>query len=35
LLKIVGGIAIILFAAVLFLTVIPVSANGDFIAAGC
>lgn len=34
-LKIVGGIAIMLFAAVLFLTVIPVSANGDFIAAGC
>lgn len=34
-LKIAGGIALILFAAVLFLTVIPVSANGDFIAAGC
>ena len=34
-LKIAGGMAIILFASVLFLTVIPVSANGDFIAAGC
>ena len=34
-LKIAGGLALILFAAVLFLTVIPVSANGDFIAAGC
>lgn len=34
-LKIAGGIAILLFATVLFLTVIPVSANGDFIAAGC
>lgn len=30
-----GGIALILFAAVLFSTVIPVSANGDFITAGC
>jgi ABC-type nickel/cobalt efflux system permease component RcnA len=34
-LKIAGGITILLFAIVLFLTVIPVSANGDFIAAGC
>ncbi len=34
-LKIAGGVALILFAVVLFLTVIPVSANGDFIAAGC
>ncbi|WP_312060616.1 nickel/cobalt transporter, partial [Pantoea septica] len=30
-----GGMALILFAAVLFSTVIPVSANGDFITAGC
>lgn len=34
-LKIAGGIALVLFAVVLFLTVIPVSANGDYIAAGC
>ncbi|WP_039055672.1 nickel/cobalt transporter [Enterobacter sp. Bisph1] len=34
-LKIAGGVALILFAVVLFLTVIPVSANGDYIAAGC
>lgn len=34
-LKIAGGIALMLFALVLFLTVIPVSANGDYIAAGC
>jgi len=34
-LKVVGGVALILFATVLFLTVIPVSANGDYIAAGC
>jgi len=33
-LKIAGGIALILFAVVLFLT-IPVSANGDYIAARC
>ncbi|ADO50293.1 nickel/cobalt transporter [[Enterobacter] lignolyticus] len=33
--KITGGVLIVLFAMVLFLTVIPVSANGDFIAAGC
>ncbi|CBG90203.1 nickel/cobalt transporter [Citrobacter rodentium NBRC 105723 = DSM 16636] len=33
--KIVGGVVLILFAAVLFLTVIPISANGDYIAAGC
>lgn len=30
-----GGIILVIFALVLFLTVIPVSANGDFIAAGC
>lgn len=34
-LRIAGGVALILFAVVLFLTVIPVSANGDYIAAGC
>jgi len=34
-LKIVGGVALMLFALALFLTVIPVSANGDYIAAGC
>ncbi|MDV5354840.1 nickel/cobalt transporter [Enterobacter asburiae] len=34
-LKIAGGAALMLFALVLFLTVIPVSANGDYIAAGC
>lgn len=33
--KIIGGVILILFATVLFLTVIPVSANGDYIAAGC
>lgn len=33
--KMMGGVLLILFAAVLFLTVIPISANGDFIAAGC
>ncbi|MEG5323708.1 nickel/cobalt transporter [Enterobacter bugandensis] len=33
--KIAGGIILILFATVLFLTVIPISANGDYIAAGC
>ncbi len=35
LLRIAGGLALLLFAAVLFLTVIPVSPNGDYIAAGC
>ncbi|CAI2105133.1 High-affinity nickel-transport protein [Serratia fonticola] len=30
-----GGVLLILFALVLFSAVIPVSANGDFIAAGC
>ncbi|MEO3989451.1 nickel/cobalt transporter [Pseudocitrobacter cyperus] len=35
LLKLAGGAALLLFAIVLFLTVIPVSANGDYIAAGC
>ena len=33
--KIVGGIVLILFATILFLTVVPISANGDYIAAGC
>lgn len=33
--KVAGGIALVLFATVLFLTVIPISANGDFITAGC
>lgn len=33
--KIAGGVILILFATVLFLTVIPISANGDYIAAGC
>jgi ABC-type nickel/cobalt efflux system permease component RcnA len=33
--KIIGGALIVLFALVLFLTVIPISANGDYIAAGC
>ncbi|MBB1199172.1 nickel/cobalt transporter [Enterobacteriaceae bacterium 89] len=33
--KVLGGVLIILFATVLFLTVIPISANGDYIAAGC
>lgn len=31
----VGGVVLIVFALVLFNTVIPVSANGDFITAGC
>lgn len=35
LVKILGGLALILFAATLFFTVVPISANGDFIAAGC
>ena len=33
--KIAGGVMLVLFATVLFLTVIPISANGDYIAAGC
>lgn len=33
--KIAGGVMLILFASILFLTVIPISANGDYIAAGC
>ncbi|MFJ2973099.1 nickel/cobalt transporter [Kluyvera sp. NPDC087067] len=33
--KIIGGVMLILFAIVLFVTVIPISANGDYIAAGC
>ena len=32
---VVGGLALILFAVVLFLTVVPVSPGGDYIAAGC
>ncbi len=34
-LKIAGGLLLILFATILFLTVIPASLNGDYIAAGC
>ncbi|WP_058910327.1 nickel/cobalt transporter [Entomohabitans teleogrylli] len=30
-----GALLLMLFALVLFLTVVPVSANGDYIAAGC
>lgn len=33
--KIAGGAMLIVFAIVLYLTVIPISANGDYIAAGC
>lgn len=33
--RIAGGALLILFALVLFLTVVPFSANGDYIAAGC
>lgn len=33
--RVAGGALLILFALVLFLTVVPVSANGDYIAAGC
>ncbi|NEM18158.1 nickel transporter, partial [Escherichia coli] len=33
--KIAGGVVLILFATILFLTVIPVSVSGDYIAAGC
>ncbi len=35
LVRIAGGALLILFAVVLFVTVVPVSANGDYIAAGC
>lgn len=35
LLRIGGGVLLLLFALVLFMTVVPVSANGDYIAAGC
>ncbi len=35
LVKILGGLALILFAVGLFFTMVPISANGDFIAAGC
>jgi len=33
--RIAGGILLVMFALVLFFTVVPVSANGDYIAAGC
>jgi len=33
--RIAGGALLILCALVLFLTVVPISANGDYIAAGC
>lgn len=33
--RILGGALLVLFALVLFMTVVPVSANGDYIAAGC
>ncbi len=33
--RVLGGALLVLFAFVLFFTVIPVSANGDYIAAGC
>jgi len=33
--KIAGGALLLLFALVLFSSVVPVSANGDYIAAGC
>ncbi|KGT87468.1 nickel/cobalt transporter [Enterobacter cancerogenus] len=33
--RVAGGALLILFALVLFLTVVPISANGDYIAAGC
>lgn len=33
--KIAGGIVLIFFAIALFLSVIPMSANGDYITAGC
>lgn len=35
LVRIAAGVLLMLFALVLFLTVVPVSPNGDFIAAGC
>lgn len=35
LVRIAGGLLLLLFALILFLTVVPVSPNGDFIAAGC
>lgn len=33
--RIAGGMLLVMFALVLFFTVVPVSANGDYIAAGC
>jgi ABC-type nickel/cobalt efflux system permease component RcnA len=35
LVRIAGGLLLLLFALILFLSVVPVSPNGDFIAAGC
>ena len=35
LIRITGGLLLLLFALILFLSVVPVSPNGDFIAAGC
>lgn len=35
LVRVTAGVLLLLFALVLFLTVVPVSPNGDFIAAGC
>ncbi|MGD8204638.1 nickel/cobalt transporter [Pantoea sp. FN0305] len=35
LVRIAGGVLLLLFALILFLTVVPVSPSGDFIAAGC
>ncbi|GLR09372.1 nickel transporter [Mixta theicola] len=35
LVRIAGGVLLLFFALILFLTVVPVSPNGDFIAAGC
>lgn len=35
LVRITGGVLLLFFALILFLSVVPVSPNGDFIAAGC
>ena len=35
LIRITGGVLLLFFALILFLSVVPVSPNGDFIAAGC
>ncbi len=34
-LRMAGGALLVIFALVLFVTVVPISANGDYIAAGC